>query len=223
MQNVKIAGSVPLRDTANRKWIKMAQAVTEELFKYWNRLRGARLAPERNLFDPGAVRTHLASLLMLEVDRERTYPLRLSGSKMNALLGGEGKGRCFLDLWHKDDRSIVSEALSHVLDGPVPILAGLQSGPTAYAEVTSFELLLLPLRHYGRTHARILASIAPVGPAIWTGLVPAKPFRFKTMRMLREAEFAFDPDLAQLGRTEPSFRRWRHFRVLDNSAFLRQV
>ena len=51
----------------------MKLAASGELFAYWNALRGARSAPERNDVDPGAIRGILADTFVLEFDEERDF------------------------------------------------------------------------------------------------------------------------------------------------------
>ena len=64
----------------------MKAAATKELFGYWNRLRGARAAPERSDVDPVAIRGALGDVFILEVDATYGFPFRLSGSRICAIL-----------------------------------------------------------------------------------------------------------------------------------------
>ena len=61
----------------------MKLAVTMELHAYWNRLRGARSAPERNDVDPSAIRGVLADTFVLDFDEGRGFPFRIAGSRAN--------------------------------------------------------------------------------------------------------------------------------------------
>ena len=61
-----------------------------------------------------------------------------------------------------------------VTDGACPVVAGAVAAPRGQ-EPIAFELLYLPLRHYGRTHARILGIVTPStgrGPASLAQLPP---------------------------------------------------
>ena len=69
-----------------------------ELYAYWNRLRGARSARERNDVDPGAIRGVLADTFMLDFDEKRGFPFRIAGSRANAIFLKELRGLSFLDL-----------------------------------------------------------------------------------------------------------------------------
>ena len=83
---------------------KVKLAATIELYAYWNRLRGARSAPERNDVDPGAIRGVLADTFVLDFDARRGFPFRIAGSRANALFVKELRGFSFLDLWRSADR-----------------------------------------------------------------------------------------------------------------------
>ena len=82
----------------------MRQAATQELYSYWNHLRGARLSPERDEIDPTAIRHILADTMILEVDEKRQFPVRISGTRLDALFLDEQKGRAFVVLFAPEDR-----------------------------------------------------------------------------------------------------------------------
>ncbi len=134
----------------------MRQAATQELYSYWNQLRGARLSPEREEIDPSAIRHILADTMILEVDEERQFPVRISGTRLNALFQSEQKGSSFVGLFAPEERQAASAMILSVLDGVRPIVAGLTAAPEE-GEAATLELLLLPLRHHGknsRAHPR---------------------------------------------------------------------
>src|SRR5580658_4498980 len=79
-----------------------------ELHAYWNRLRGARSAPERNDLDPGSIRGVLADTFVLDFDEGRGFPFRIAGSRANAIFLKELRGLSFLELWRDaDPRSLI--------------------------------------------------------------------------------------------------------------------
>ncbi|MBB4196475.1 hypothetical protein CCR94_19880 [Rhodoblastus sphagnicola] len=161
----------------------MRQAATQELYSYWNRLRGARLSPEREEIDPSAIRHILADTMILEVDDERQLPIRISGTRLNALFLDEQKGRNLVSLFAPEDRAGISAMAQAVLDGQRPAVAGL-TAQAEYGEEIALELLLLPLRHRGRTHARLLASLTPQTLPSWFGLRAALCLRLIAIRFL---------------------------------------
>ncbi len=150
----------------------MRQKATRELFAYWNALRRERAAPDRAEIDPAAIRGILSDAFMIEADREGGFPLRLTGARLNALWLTETKGRSFVDLWGEDGASVAA-AIWTVMDGAVPVVMGATAAP-ADRPALDLELLLLPLRHYGRTHARILGAVAYANHPDWLGLIPGR-------------------------------------------------
>ena len=89
----------------------MKLAVTIELYAYWNRLRGARSAPERNDVDPSAIRGVLADTFVLDFDKKRGFPFRIAGSRANAIFLKELRGLSFLELWRGADRAELDSVL----------------------------------------------------------------------------------------------------------------
>jgi hypothetical protein len=173
----------------------MRHTVSKDLFAYWNQLRGARAAPDRGDIDPAAIRQVLADSFILEIDSARLFPIRLCGTRVNALKLAEQKGESFLDLWRSEDRRSVARALLTVIDDVTPVVAGVRSpAPTeGPANIVArgdmnFELLLLPLRHFGKTHSRVLGSLSSREPSNWFGKTAAPPLSLISMRIIRGDE-----------------------------------
>ena len=150
----------------------MRHAVSMELYAYWNVLRAGRTAPERNEVEPGAIRSVLADTFVLEFDAGIGFPFRISGSRVNALFLRELRGLSFLKLWRETDRSEIVSVLQRVADTAQPCLLGAEARPLGLGPV-AVEVALLPLRHNGSTHSRILGSLAADAGADWLGLVGA--------------------------------------------------
>ena len=166
----------------------MRQRISKDLFAYWKGLKGARAAPDRSEIDPAAIRHVLADSFIIEVDQaESSFPIRLCGTRLNALWLAEQKGRSFLDLWQERDRENVAATIMTVVRGVSPVVAGVQGGARG-AERMDFELLLLPLRHFGKTHSRIMGSLAPTRRASWIGAAPIEALSMNSLRVLEEVE-----------------------------------
>ncbi len=148
----------------------MRHAVSRELYAYWNVLRAGRAAPERNDVEPGAIRSVLADTFVLEFDAGIGFPFRISGSRVNALFLRELRGFSFLKLWRETDRSEIESVLQRVADKAQPCLLGAEARPPGLGSL-HIEVALLPLRHHGSTHCRILGSLAADAGPDWLGLV----------------------------------------------------
>ncbi len=141
------------------------------------------MSPEREEIDPAAIRHILADTMILEVDQERQFPVRISGTRLNALFLSEQKGRSFVGLFAPEERASVSAMILSVMDGARPIVAGLTAAPED-GEAATLELLLLPLRHHGKTHARVLGALTPTAIPSWLGLRQATCLRMIAMRFI---------------------------------------
>lgn len=172
----------------------MRQQATRELYSYWNALRRQRAAPDRADIDPAAIRSILSDTFMIEADRDALFPLRLSGTRVNALWARDLKGRSFLDMWG-EDRANIAAVLLTVMDGACPVVAGAQTCLAGRAPV-DLELLLLPLRHHGRTHARVLGSLAASHIPEWVGLLPIERLELRSLRILSGGRAATELPLA---------------------------
>ncbi len=193
----------------------MKLAASQQLFAYWDGLRGARAAPERSDVDPGKIRAILADTFILEYDPRAGFPMRIAGSRTNALFLRELRGESFLDLWRREDRAEAGVILESVADEAQPFLLGATGGPSGCG-VVDIELLLLPLRHHGATHARILGSCAPRSAPHWLGLLPIESLALTFLRALRRWETPAPPaqDLSHLR----VFRRRGHLFVYSSNS-----
>lgn len=173
----------------------MKHAASRTLFSYWNGLRRERTAPERAEIDPVAIREVLADTFICEVDREAQHPFRLAGTRLCSLFGREVKGLGFASLWSATPtREGSREALAlvdTVLAEACGVVAGLE-GTTRSLRSLDIELLLLPLRHGGRTHARLLGCISASTTTPWTGLDPVVQLELTSVRVIRDPHVAAD-------------------------------
>ena len=161
----------------------MKLAATIELYAYWNRLRGARSAPERNDVDPGAIRGVLADTFVLDFDARRGFPFRIAGSRANALFLKELRGFSFLDLWRSADREELDLILHCVADEAQAFLIGAEAR-LPNLDAANVEIVLMPLRHHGLTHARVLGGLAVHAAPAWMGLSGAGPIALTSLRAL---------------------------------------
>ena len=143
------------------------------------------------MLDPAAIREVMPDTFMLEVDLGAGFPVRMSGTRIDALLGQPQNGRRFLDLWPKADGHAVAAMLLTVADGVCPIVAGAAAHAADYLPI-DLEIMLLPLRHNGRTQGRILGSLVPVTRPRWLGLVAAKDLRVNSFRVIDADAIARD-------------------------------
>lgn len=161
----------------------MKNPSTRLVFDYWDTLRGERSAPERGEIEPGALRHALADTFVLE--NEPIGPVfRLAGTRLCALFGSELRSRPFAALWpdveaQGDMRRLVQTVMDETAGAVAGLAAETQSGASVH-----LELLLLPLRYRGRTHARVLGALSPALTPDWLGLDMLDSMRMISLRMI---------------------------------------
>ena len=158
-------------------------ATSRILFSYWDAVRGERAAPERSAIRPGEIRHVLADTFMLGLEAGQPPRFRLAGTRLTALFGRDLAGVRFDRFWNEADQTEASatlDVLSRETFGAVVGLLGLN----ANGSELPLELLLLPLRHRGRTDARVLGAMSPASVPSWAGLVPLVELRLRSCRMI---------------------------------------
>jgi hypothetical protein len=184
----------------------MKHPSTRAVFGYWDDLRGERSAPERGDIEPGALRHVLQDTFVLE--NGPVGPVfRLAGTRICAMFGGELKGRPFVALWPDvQAQGDIRRLTATVMDEAAGAVAGF-TAETARGHHLTLELLLLPLRHRGRTHARMMGTLSPSAAPIWLGQDEITALRLISVRMIwasgksvnAEDEFAITPEKRRAG------------------------
>ena len=185
----------------------MKHATSRTLFSYWDALRGERAAPERGEIEPGDIRQILADTFILEIGPDRRTDFRLGGTRLCALFGRELKGEPLHGLWPKDAEAEVKPFIDVVVEDVTGVVVGL-AGSTAGGALVDLEMLLLPLRHCGKTHARILGALSPAQIPLWIGYDAITRVETISMRVLRSS-----PRLAVLAKSQERSENRRRFVV----------
>jgi hypothetical protein len=164
----------------------MKHSSTRDLYGYWNQRRGAYAAPERADIDPTAIPRVLADTFLLGTDASGELVFRLAGTRVCALFCRELKGEDFVDLFDRASRRQIQDLAGIVCDELEATVTGVtaQIGDGSAAEL---ELLLLPLRHRGRTDTRILGVLTPVAAPYWLGAIPVTSLSLGMLRHLGPA------------------------------------
>jgi hypothetical protein len=136
----------------------MQMTSTTTLYNYWNSIRGARSAPDRKDIDPTRIREALANTFILELDESDKFSFRLAGSHLCTSYCRELKGRSFSGLWHDRDNDAMETLVRAVTEDHAVALVTFQGSTALHTKVT-FETILMPLRHNGSTHTRILGAM----------------------------------------------------------------
>ena len=171
----------------------MKHPSSRALYAYWNRLRAGRAAPERSELDPGAIRAILGDVMILQVGGPLRYAVRLAGTRICSLMGRELRKRAFVETFAPGDWPELYALLDSTTATATPAVANV-IGETEDRRLLGLELLLLPLRHHGRTEARALCSLAAHTRPYWATLVPLARLRLGSARFENVDESADLPD-----------------------------
>ncbi|MFC3706182.1 PAS domain-containing protein [Devosia honganensis] len=161
----------------------MQMPSTKTLYTYWNAIRGSRSAPDRRDIDPTRIREALANTFILEMADADKFSFRLAGSHLCTSYCRELKGRSFSALWHDRDNDAMETLIRAVTEDHAVALATFQ-GATALQTRVSFEIILMPLRHNGSTHTRILGAMSALEEPYWLGVQPILEQRITGLRLI---------------------------------------
>jgi hypothetical protein len=167
----------------------MQMPSTKTLYSYWNTIRGSRSAPDRRDIDPTRIRDALANTFILELEGQDKFSFRLAGSHLCTSYCRELKGRSFSALWHDRDSDAMDTLLRAVTEDHAVALVTFQ-GTTALQTKVSFETILMPLRHNGSTHTRILGAMSALDEPYWLGVQPVLEQRITGLRLIWPDEIA---------------------------------
>lgn len=169
----------------------MQMTSTRTLYDYWNTIRGARSAPDRKDIDPTRIREALANTFILELDESEKFSFRLAGSHLCTSYCRELKGRSFSALWHERDSDAIETLTRAVTEDHAVALVTFQ-GTTALHTKVSFEAILMPLRHNGSTHTRLLGAMTALDEPYWLGVQPIVEQRITGLRLIWPDDVALE-------------------------------
>ena len=175
----------------------MQKTSTRTLYEYWNTIRGARSAPDRKDIDPTRIREALANTFILELDESENFSFRLAGSHLCTAYCRELKSRSFSALWHDRDHDAMETLMRAVTEDHAVALVTFQ-GTTALHTKVSFETILMPLRHNGSTHTRLLGAMTALDEPYWLGVQPIMEQRITGLRLIWPDDVAFEDSVREV-------------------------
>lgn len=166
----------------------MKHKSSQSLYGHWNEKRSHRALPERSDIDPSGIRGALADTFILSFDAQHGHPFRLAGTRVCALFGAELKNIPFLPLWRRRDQPAMERLIATSVDDLIGLVAAVTGHCRGYDDI-DMELLILPLRHCGQTHLRLIGALGPLVPQAWLGSTPLDHLTIGDYRYLgHEAE-----------------------------------
>ena len=137
----------------------------EELFAYWAGLRQRGALPRRSDLDPGRMKRLLPTVSLTQVVREPLdYRLRLAGTGLYGVYGGEITGKRLMDVYAPDAAHYWRTELDKVVESRAPVV-GCHSLAWRGSPHLSILWLRLPLAGDGDSVDMILGYDVVVGTA----------------------------------------------------------
>ena len=130
-----------------------------DLFRYWEKLRAERAAPDRAELDLKPVRRHIGHLFLMERHRG-TYRWRLSGTRICELYRGELTGRDALSGWDSFDRDTIGRFLAGVVENLQPCILRFRL-LTSLSQTIGVEMIGLPVVSRGGNLIHIFGGVFP--------------------------------------------------------------
>ena len=137
----------------------------EELFAYWSRLRRPGALPGRADIDPAAIKRHLplVTLTTVGAGSPRDYRMRLAGTELWGVYGGEITGRRLRDIYNSAAADYWRRELDKVVEDRRP-RAGHHNMAWRGASHMNLLWLRLPLASNGRDVDLVLGYDALLTP-----------------------------------------------------------
>jgi len=146
----------------------MKEAVSRQLYSYWNAMRGERLAPKRFEIEPSQIAKILPDTFILERINPETARFRLAGTRICEAFAAEFRGVNIFDLFCLEDKITLQREFSVIArQGAVGVFE--IEGGTKSARKVRFEIVVTPLMHTREVVDRYLGSITSIDPPAWLG------------------------------------------------------
>jgi hypothetical protein len=169
---------VPLRDDETT----MKTAATQELYAYWNALRGARPAPRREEIDPVAIPRSLPDIFILELQEGGRIAVRLAGTSLCDLYGRELRGSSLAELWTVESRREIDQVLRSVLsEAAIAVIAA--AGRREGRDTELFELVVAPLADASGACRHVIGALTASEPSPLRGPEPIEALEARCARL----------------------------------------
>ena len=169
----------------------MKQDESIALFRYWNRLRNGRPAPERTEIEPAHIKSLLADTFILERDMRGKAVFRLAGTRVCSIYGRELRSLSFPSLWRQQDQRLIDRLCADVFGANAIVVVAFQ-GTSRNGRSNPFEMIALPLDG-GVDNPRCLGVMSAAGRPFWLGADPIVDAAIESFRIV-------DPDSEPMNR-----------------------
>ena len=161
----------------------MQHTTSQILYKYWNEVRGGRMAPRRFEIEPARFAAILPETFVVECEEGQGHRFRLAGTRVTEKLGLDLRGRAFSDLFDAAEHADLKPFLASITrQGAVGVITAEM--PTASGRKALFEAIVLPLIHTEDRITRLLGAISTRSHEPWLGSEPVQPGRIVSSEII---------------------------------------
>lgn len=169
--------------TTERSILRMGSRTSRRMFEYWNRLRGARIAPQRSEIEPVDISDILPDTFILEQWAGEKFRYRLAGTRLCAVTGGELKGIEWHAGWGPGDQeALFTMFRAMTRDGAGALLRLVADNPRE--QQVRMEVLLLPLLNGTGQMNRVIGTAAALDTPYWLGSQPLTAWMLTDLHMI---------------------------------------
>ncbi len=133
-------------------------SLLQSLERYWRELRGAQRLPVRSAVDPTRIDAVLPHAFIAERVSPQVARLRVSGQRINDLIGADGRGMPLSVLFAPDARDTLADHLQAAFDRPAIVELPLYAPRSLTRGRLAGRLLMLPLAGADGQVTRILGA-----------------------------------------------------------------
>ena len=149
----------------------MKEAVSQQLYDYWNGMRGGRVAPKRFEIEPSQIAKILPDTFILERIDAETSRFRLADTRICEAFAAEFRGVNIFELFSLEDKTTLQRQFSVIARQGAVGLFEIE-GESVSGHKARFEIIVTPLMHTRDVVDRYLGSIVPINPPAWLGCEP---------------------------------------------------
>lgn len=138
----------------------MRHRFNQELFQYWEQLRGTHSAPFRKDIEAAAIGTILGSVFMVKMVGD-IATIHMAGGDVSGLFGVELRGKVFGTMWLNGvERKPSHLARRCAVDRELFLIDA--DGLSPFGKVYQLEMIMLPLCDPNPNEAHLIAALCPL-------------------------------------------------------------
>ncbi|NSX55309.1 PAS domain-containing protein [Parasulfitobacter algicola] len=136
---------------------------TDEVEKYWNKIRNGRMLPYRSDVDPRGIENSLEYAFIVERIAPGLARFRLTGSHLKDLMGMDVRGMPLTCMFTPESRKQMTGYIERLFDGPETISLSLTAETGMRRPQIFAKMVLLPLKSDLGDVSRALGCIVTQG------------------------------------------------------------